>query len=223
MKALLIPVKSLADAKQRLAPHFTAAERVALADALWRDFFDVVARLPAGVRVFVISAEPCVLERARTSGWEAIEEARQSSESDSVDFASRWCEQRGVTALLRLPVDLPALEPADIVSLLDGAPPAPGVLLAPSRDATGTNALLRTPPTLFPSHFGRGSFAKHLEEARRCHARVEIVRNPAVELDVDDLDDLRAGAPRVRRDSALAAWLGRHCPSLLARRSPAAR
>jgi 2-phospho-L-lactate guanylyltransferase (CobY/MobA/RfbA family) len=52
--------------------------------------------------------------------------------------------------------------------------------------------MLRTPPTLFPSHFGNGSFAKHLTEAESAQAQVVIRRNARLEMDVDDESDLRA-------------------------------
>ena len=114
MNAILIPVKELAQAKQRLAAHFSPERRIALADALWQDFFDVVAAVRGVDRVFVISIEPRVRQRAGQFGWEVIPESRQTSETDSVDFASRVCAHFGVRALLRLPVDLPLAGPTDI-------------------------------------------------------------------------------------------------------------
>ncbi len=66
------------------------------------------------------------------------------------------------------------------------------MVIVPSRDGTGTNAILRTPPTLFPSHFGSGSFAKHCAEADAAHAQIHHRRNPRLEMDVDDESDLRA-------------------------------
>src|SRR5208282_5943785 len=110
----------------------------------------------------------------------------------SVDAASRICSARGVTALLRLPIDIPLVRSEDIEAVLAACPALPGAVLVPSRTADGTNALLRTPPDLFPSHFGPESLRKHLDEARACGARIELLRNPQIELDVDDEDDLRA-------------------------------
>jgi 2-phospho-L-lactate guanylyltransferase len=207
MRAVLIPVKELSNAKQRLAPHFSIEERIALADALWQDFLEVMAGVRGVDRVFVVSSEARVLERAKQIGWEAIPESEQVSESDSVDFASRCCAERGVDALLRLPVDLPLVEPRDIEDIFEQMPPAPGALLVSSRDGDGTNALLRTPPTLFPSHFGPGSFRRHLAEASRCGAQVRIVRNPRLELDVDELDDLSVLSECQLRSTATRAWL----------------
>ena len=77
------------------------------------------------------------------------------------------------------------------------APSAPGVLAVYTgeelaRDGIGTNAILRTPPTLFPSHFGSGSFAKHCAEAAAARAQIHPRRNSRLEMDVDDESDLRA-------------------------------
>jgi 2-phospho-L-lactate/phosphoenolpyruvate guanylyltransferase len=210
VKALLIPVKSLANAKQRLSPQFSIEQRAALAEALWQDFFSTLSEVRSADCIFVVSSEPRILARARELGWEAISETTQQSESDSVDFASRVCQAQGVTALLRLPVDLPLAEASDIDSLFARVPAAPGVVMVPSRDGDGTNALLRTPPALFPSHFGPGSFARHLDEARQCGAQIEIVRNPRLELDVDEPEDLRALALHPLRNSAARAWMLAH-------------
>jgi 2-phospho-L-lactate/phosphoenolpyruvate guanylyltransferase len=214
MKALLIPIKGLAQAKQRLTDNFPASSRAALADALWQDFFDVVAVTDGLDRIFVVSLEPSVLERALSLGWQTIPESRQISESDSVDFASHWCEERGIDSLLRLPVDLPLIEPRDIQSLLEETSPAPAITIVPSRDGQGTNALLRTPPTLFPSHFGPGSFAKHLAGAARAHARVNVLRNPRIELDIDDAADLAQLAGAELRGQRTRAWLRKNAVAL---------
>lgn len=207
MKAVLIPVKDLSRAKQRLAAHLSAAERTALARAMLDDVFAAVAAARGFDRVFVVSSDEPALAMARSLGWETIPETRQFSESDSVDFAARLCGQRGVVALLRLPIDVPLVQPEDIEAVFEQSVTSPEAVLVPSRDGTGTNALLRTPPALFPSHFGPGSFARHLAEAGRCGARTKVLRNPRLELDVDDLDDLRALSANGLRATATAAWL----------------
>ena len=105
---------------------------------------------------------------------------------------------------------LPLARAEDIESIFAATEDAPSVVLVPSRDGTGTNAILRSPPTLFPSHFGPNSFAAHLAEAERCGARVKILRNPRIGLDIDELEDLHAVAGRAPRDSALAGWIAEH-------------
>ena len=155
----------------------------------------------------MISKEPQVLVRARQLGWETIPESRQISESDSVDAASRYCAGLGVQALLRLPVDIPLVEPIDIEAVFETLGVGPTAILVPSSDGTGTNAILRSPPALFPSHFGPNSFVRHLAEAEACGVRAQVFRNPRLELDIDELDDLQKLAPLARPDSATARWL----------------
>ena len=218
MKAILIPVKEFREAKKRLAPHFSFAERAALAEAMCEDFFDVVAASRCVERVFVVSKEPGALARAHERGWEAIVETQQISESDSVDTASHYCTAQGAQALLRLPIDLPLAEPRDIEAVFrkfdeqfDGNfNGVPAAVLVPSRDGTGTNALLRTPPGLFPSRFGPNSFALHLAEAERCGARTCVLRNARLELDVDELEDLCGVHMHLRPSSATARWCNEH-------------
>ena len=196
MQAILIPVKNLTQAKRRLAGTMPQEARTRLARAMLEDVFSALAGMRTRVPVFVVSSDPTALAAARARGWECLPESTQHSESRSVDAASRLCAARGITALLRLPIDIPLVRPADIEAVLAACPAAPAAVLVPSRSANGTNALLRTPPELFPSHFGPGSLQKHLEEAGRRRAYTRLLRNPRIELDVDDEPDLRALATR---------------------------
>jgi 2-phospho-L-lactate guanylyltransferase len=111
--------------------------------------------------------------------------------------------------LLRLPLDVPLVHASDIDELLEIDCTAPTLVIVPSRDGTGTNAILRTPPALFPSHFGAGSFAKHCGEAERAGAQIVVRRNERLEMDVDDEADLRALARRDLRGTETGAWLER--------------
>ena len=207
MRAILIPVKEFCEAKKRLAPHFSPSDRAALAQAMCEDFFSRIAEVRSVDRVFVISKEPRAISMAGKLGWETIADPRQISESDSVDAASAYCAGRGVHALLRLPIDIPLVEPRDIEAVFQELRKAPAAVLVPSSDGTGTNALLRSAPGIFPSRFGINSFSRHLAEAQQCGAHAQVLRNPRIELDIDELDDLRKLAPLLRPESATARWL----------------
>jgi 2-phospho-L-lactate guanylyltransferase len=207
MKAVLIPVKDLGQAKQRLAPVLTQADRTKLALAMMQDVFAAVTAARGVDRVFLVSSYGPAIERGRDLGWEIINEERQTCESDSVDYASGLCAERGVAALLRLPIDIPLVQPEDIDWLMHEVEQAPSVVIVPSGSG-GTNAILRSPPTLFPSHFGPGSLAKHSEEAQAKGARCKILRNERIELDVDEAKDLRALLTHgAGRQSAAVRWL----------------
>ena len=209
MNALLIPVKDLIRANQRLAGCLSQQQRTALAEAMLEDVSKAVVAVRGLDRVFLLSNYRPALALAERLGWETIEETHQVSESDSVDFGSRVCEARGVTSLLRLPIDIPLVQPQDIEKLfaIVKGEEGPSVLMVASRDGTGTNAILRTPPPLFSSHFGPGSLAKHLAEARRCGAGCRVLRCPRIELDLDDEEDLSAFLAAGAEETATARCL----------------
>lgn len=211
MRALLIPVKESANAKQRLAPYFSAAARAELAGAFWQDFFDVVMQSRAFDAVFVVSSHEPALQKAREFGWQTIPEGEQQSESASVDYASAICAGKGITALLRIPVDLPLAEPRDLEWIFAQMPPTPGALIIPSADGDGTNALLRTPPTLFRSHFGPGSFRKHIAAAEESGGKIAVLRNARIEVDVDTVEDLRSLDFKLVRGVRTRRWLQNYC------------
>jgi 2-phospho-L-lactate guanylyltransferase len=192
MRALLLPIKDLKHAKQRLAGLLTPEERHGLAQAMLADTLRAVHGVRLAEKIFVVTNYEPAIHAAKENGWEILREECQISESASVDWASRICAERKVTGLLRLPIDLPLIRASDIDELLTVDCAAPAVVMVPSRDGTGTNAILRMPPALFPSHFGERSFAKHRAAAEAAGARVTIRRNGRLEMDVDDEADLRA-------------------------------
>jgi 2-phospho-L-lactate guanylyltransferase len=210
MRALLLPIKDLRHAKQRLAPLLNPEERFCLAQAMLADMIRAVRGVRKADKVFVVTNYAPAMRAAEENGWELLREEQQISESVSVDAASRQCADCGVTSLLRLPLDVPLVRSSDIDELLTVECAAPGLVIVPSRDGTGTNAILRTPPALFPSLFGAGSFAKHCAEAQRAGAQIVIRRNARLEMDVDDEADLRTLALQDLRGTETGAWLQRN-------------
>src|SRR5699024_6499169 len=78
----------------------------------------------------------------------------------------------------------------DLDAVIDHAPRGRGVVCVPSRDGTGTNALLLRGPRVLEPCLGPDSLAAHTAQAR---ARgLSLVRHevPALALDVDTPEDL---------------------------------
>jgi 2-phospho-L-lactate guanylyltransferase len=146
------------------------------------------ARKTASV-VMVTSYEPAI-ERAHQLRWDVLIEEAQTSESASVDWASRALAERGVDTVMRLPADIPLVRGEDIDSLLAIELDSRDAVLVPSREGTGTNAIIRTPPGLFPSRFGPNSLALHKAEAARVGVECKIGENARIALDIDEPADL---------------------------------
>ena len=201
--ALMVPVKDLDRAKTRLAPLLAAAERRALAAIMLEGTLRAGEGLEGvGRRVVVTSYRPA-MELAGLHGFEVLREEGQRSESDSVDAACAALEREGVTAILRVPLDLPLLRGEDLAAIVQAARQGAQVVLVPSLDGTGTNALYRSPPGRFPSRFGSGSLALHMEESRRSGAEPRVLRLESLALDIDDEADLRELARRAAPCAAL--------------------
>lgn len=190
MKALLIPIKDPTNAKSRLSDLLSADERRRLAWAMFEDVTRAVVDARELDRVVLVSSFTPAIERARSLNWEVLIEESQASESASVDWASRILSERGFHIVMRLPADLPLVRASDIDELLSIELGLPGALLVPSREGTGTNAIIRTPPTLFPSRFGPNSLALHKEEAARAGVECRVVNNERIALDIDEPSDV---------------------------------
>ena len=76
------------------------------------------------------------------------------------------------------------------------------MIVVPSSDGTGTNALVRTPPNCIESRFGPGSFRAHLDQALSKGLSAEVLRLPGLMFDIDtpeDVAELLARCARVSR------------------------
>jgi len=191
MKALLIPVKDPSRGKTRLSAFFTPEERRRLAWAMFEDVIRAAAAASKPDRVIVVTSFGLAIERARRAGFEVLIEQSQTSESSSVDWASRLLREQTFDLVMRLPADVPLVRPEDIDQLLATRVPSPGALLVPSRDGTGTNAIIRTPPDIFCSRFGPNSLELHQQEAARAGAECLIVQNERLAIDVDEPADVQ--------------------------------
>ena len=190
VKAILLPVKDPLQAKQRLADVLSPTERRDLVWAMLTDVSRVLVGCQLADRIIVAAHDPEVISYACEMRWEVFREENQICESDSGDKVSALLAEQGVKSVLRLPVDIPLVREQDVNILLRQASHTPSALLVPSRDGLGTNALLRTPPDVFPSKFGRNSFQRHLEQAQRVCLTPRVMNIPRLGLDLDCASDL---------------------------------
>jgi 2-phospho-L-lactate/phosphoenolpyruvate guanylyltransferase len=205
---ILVPVKNLSAAKQRLAPVLGQSARSELARQM---LVDVVETLSAyrQATVALVTSDPFALELAEARGFEVIHDARNRSETEAIQMATRVAVERGEKSTLVIPADIPLVEVEDIRAICE-AEPERGSVLVPSHDQRGTNAALRRPAALFPLEFGNDSFMPHLAAGVRSGNTCVVLSLARVALDVDTPEDLSrmADAPGVKRSQLLARELG---------------
>ena len=184
-----VPVKDLVNAKQRLVPALSPAERRDLARAMLGDVLEaLVAALPGAVAVITTDAEVQAL--AREAGAACWIESANRGHTAAVAFAQREALSRGVARFLTIPGDVPCVTADEVATLCAALDDGPGVVFVPSRSGVGTNAVLLTPPGAMRLTFGEPSFANHLAAARAAGLTPRVLELPGIGLDVDAPDDL---------------------------------
>jgi 2-phospho-L-lactate guanylyltransferase len=209
--AVLVPVKSFAAAKGRLAAVLSPAERAALARTTAARVLAAAAPLP----VAVVCDDDEVAAWALAHGARVIAGAPPGLDA-AVHHGVAVLAAEGVRRVAVAHADLPLAEPGDIAALAT----LPGVTLVPDRHGGGTNVCVVPTDAGFRFAYGPGSFRRHLAEARRCGAAaagLRVVRRRSLTWDLDEPDDLEvlpdgwqrtgAAAPRPGDDDRPAGGL----------------
>jgi 2-phospho-L-lactate guanylyltransferase len=199
MPVPLVPVKSLAEAKGRLAPGVGPLQRRLLAIAMFEDVVAAIQAVPALEAPVVVSPDREVWRRADAMGCRVVEEPPGAGDLNRALAAAAAGLGEG-WPLLVVAADLPLASAAGLERVLAaaGAP----VAVVPSHDGGGTNVLAWRDPGSFAPSFGPDSAARHL--AVPGAVRVE---EPGLALDVDTLEDLRLVAGRLALSSVTARRL----------------
>ena len=202
---ILIPVKNLANAKQRLAAILDQSSRTELAHAMLLDVAQAVAGCERRPATALVTSDPFALDVARQFDFEVISDQINRSETDAIEMATSVCISRGVDFTVVIPGDIPLLSSIELQLVMDSAP-LEGSVLVPSAEGRGTNAALRRPANLFPLRFGNDSFIPHLAAANATNKRCVVLSLPGIALDIDNPSDLRdlVAAPGDTRAQRLA-------------------
>lgn len=191
---ILVPVKNLSTAKQRLASVLDQSARTELGQAMLFDVLRAVANC-SEKQVAIVTTDPYATRLAQEFNFETIKD-NNVSETAAIEFATQVCESHGIESTLVIPGDIPLITAQELDQILEAAP-MEGSVLVPARDGLGTNAAYRRPAGLFPLRFGNDSFKPHLAAARATEKPCIVLSLPGIALDVDNPSELRqlADAP----------------------------
>jgi 2-phospho-L-lactate/phosphoenolpyruvate guanylyltransferase len=207
--AAILPVKHFAQAKRRLGASVAGELRDDLARAMVGDVLVALSETASIQRTIVVTREDSVVAAARELGALAVEDTAEASQSAAVALGVARALSDGFERVLCVPGDCPALDPAELDSLLDTSN-AREVVIVPDRHGTGTNGLLLAPPDAIPPSFGPGSCERHQTLARDAGVSHRLERPASLLLDIDTGADLavlrdRLSAERIRASRTRAA------------------
>jgi 2-phospho-L-lactate guanylyltransferase len=201
---ILIPVKNLQNAKQRLAHVLDQRSRTALAQAMVHDVLEAVSACSPASEVAVVTNDPFASRLAGDLNFRVIRD-NNISETDAIEMATSLSHSQGAENTLVIPGDIPLIKSEELEQILTAAP-RQGSLLVPAADGRGTNAAFRSPANLFPLRFGNDSFQPHLKSAHETGLPFVILQLPGIALDIDNPSDLQrlVKAPGETRAQRLA-------------------
>ena len=205
----IIPVKPLRYGKSRLSHILSPDERAQLTTKMLHHTLQVLDEVPAVYRTLVISRDPSALKLARQYGAFTYGEGDKQDLNLALARAAHIAASRDATGVLILPADLPLLGVEDVQMMLAGVTPrlpshngtdlhshgtsgyflSRNVTICPDKDEDGTNALYVGPPLGFEFRYGKGSFARHLQEAERLGIPARVVHAPGLKFDLDTEED----------------------------------
>lgn len=186
---LLIPFKSLATAKQRLAEALDAEQRSLLAEAMLRDVMAAAAGVKGRIDVALVTGDARAQAIAKDLGFLVIEDTRNESETAAIEMATEWCEQRGFDTTIVVPADIPLIAAEELHRVLDAAPEE-GAVFVPAYDQRGSNCILRRPASIIPLRFGNDSFLPHCEAMKKTGRELIILEMAGIGLDIDNPHEL---------------------------------
>ena len=184
----LVPVKSLASAKSRMADHLTLHQRATLVLDMLCHVLQMLHESEMLEQISVVSPDLRVLELAQRWGAQPLVE-EMPGHNAALHMAALHEQASGITALLTIAADVPLLHSQDIRNMIEQSTRYDAVF-APSRDGTGTNAILLRPPLALPYLFGVNSLSRYQQAAQQQHLRSGLYHSIGLGLDIDTIDDL---------------------------------
>jgi 2-phospho-L-lactate guanylyltransferase len=182
---VIIPVKPLAQAKSRLAPHLDASKRRRLTLSLLREALRACQE--AALETWVVATDDAVRRLAldHSALWKS-DPGPDLNTTLHLTFRAAWDTHR---APLFLPADLPYVKKRDLDMLISSSPHRDTAVLVPAQRSGGTNAIFLPQPVAFQFMMGEASFRKHVAQAASIFLPFTINYSLGLTLDLDTWED----------------------------------
>jgi len=183
-------IKDFRDAKLRLAPAMSPAQRYELAVDLARR---ALAAASVADNCLAIVGSEEVAKVAAECGVEAVVEPVSKGQNAAAALGIEVATKRGAESVLLLSSDLPLVDGDAVRSLIAAAQNESPVAVAAVADGRGgTNALFVRPPGALPLCFGNDSLRQFQHAAQSLGVQFIAKYDSRLSLDLDEPSDLTA-------------------------------
>jgi 2-phospho-L-lactate guanylyltransferase len=185
----VVPVKSFARAKARLAPLLDSGQREELACAMLQDVLAALQTVAQLSGTLVVSQDARAQQIARAHGARIVEDRLEEGPNAAIRLAMPLLRDCRADAMVVVPSDLPQIEADELLSILESLRGSCVALVAAAHDG-GTNLLGCSPVDIIGPCFGPDSFAKHIKAARRIGTEPQVFSCSSLCHDIDRPEDI---------------------------------
>ena len=178
--AVLIPIKSFHDAKERLSESLSKSERFSLMQRM----AETVINSSGSLSIWVVCDDDEVASWAESKNVSVIK-VRKPGLNTAIEEGVLTLEKAGFSKVIIAHADLPNADDLQKCSEFEG------VTIVQDHKGDGTPVLVVPTGEGFRFSYGPNSFATHPLEAQRLGLPYRHVSDPDLSIDVDEPEDLK--------------------------------
>tara|TARA_B100000678_G_scaffold271552_1_gene260298 strand:+ start:117 stop:746 length:630 start_codon:yes stop_codon:yes gene_type:complete len=182
----IIPVKSFSKAKTRL--NLPQIKRELLCKEMLEEVLRTLSECKSIDNIVIVSKDDSAIKLGKSFGAIQIFDD-DLGVNQAVDLADQHLSDLECDCSVIFPQDIPMMESSDVDSLLGFLKSRRSVMLVPSRQFNGTNALVRYFNSM-KTQYDKGSYSYQLDAAKVVTQNISIALIRRIMLDIDDESDL---------------------------------
>ena len=183
----IIPVKTFSKAKTRLNLQQDCKEKIC--SLMLQEVLRTISSCKVVNQIILVSKDEDALKIGRQFNAVEIFD-NESGVNNAISLADDYLSGRKFDCSIVFPQDVPTMISSDIGTLLGFIKSTDSVIIVPSRQFNGTNALVRCPSGLMQTRYDMGSYTHQIDAARTKTNNISIALIRRMMLDIDDESDL---------------------------------
>ena len=183
----IIPVKTFSKAKTRLNLQPDCKEEIC--SLMLQEVLRTISDCKIINQIVLVTKDEDALKIGRQFNAVGIFD-NESGVNNAINLADEYLSDKNFDCSVIFPQDIPTMTSADIETLLGFIKSTNSVIIVPSRQFNGTNALVRCPSGLMQTKYDLGSYTHQIDAARTRTNNISIALIRRMMLDIDDESDL---------------------------------
>ena len=183
----IIPVKTFSKAKTRLNLQPDCKEEIC--SLMLQEVLRTVSDCKIINQIVLVTKDEEALKIGRQFNAVGIFDD-ELGVNNAINLADEYLSDKNFDCSVIFPQDIPTMTSTDIETLLGFIKSTNSVIIVPSRQFNGTNALVRCPSGLMQTKYDLGSYTHQIDAARTRTNNISIALIRRMMLDIDDESDL---------------------------------